>query len=57
MMNSVRQYYIDVLAEIADSDIAQRILRDLYGKPHLKFIKYDREPLSQYVRQSNYALA
>ena len=56
MMNSIRQYYADVLAEIADSDMTQNILRQLYQQPHLQYVKFDKEPLSKYIRKSNYAL-
>ena len=57
MMNSVRYYYKEILAEIADSNMAQSILRDIYRKPQLQYISGSNVKISKYIRNSNYALS
>lgn len=57
MMNSVRYYYKEILAEIADSNMAQNILRSIYRKPHLQYISGSNVKISSYIRNSNYALS
>lgn len=56
MMNSVRKHYRNILAEVADSNSMERILRDLYKDPNLKYTK-EGSNLGDVIRQSQYALA
>ena len=55
-MNIVRQLYIDILCEIADSTLLQDILREITGN---RFLVYQKgcNNLSEYIRESNYALS
>ena len=54
-MNWVRLNYIEILAELADSTILQDILREITGT-NGTLVKSTPD-LSQYIRQSNYALS
>lgn len=53
-MNHLRQHYINIFAELADSTTLDMILTGIYGKPG----KYEKlsDDLSDLIRQSNYAL-
>jgi hypothetical protein len=53
-MNHLRQHYINVFAELADSRVLEMILGNIYGKSG----KYQKlsDDLSQLIRNSNYAL-
>lgn len=54
-MNNVRQTYIDVLAEIADSNMLNAMLTDIAGYPmHIEKLS---EGLGDQVRQAEYPLA
>lgn len=54
-MNEVRQNYNDILAEIAESNILSRILRELLGV-RVNFPKMSHN-LSKYIRDADYALS
>lgn len=54
-MNHLRQHYINVLAELADSDLLSDILSQIHGKKGT-FRKLSTN-LSALIRQSNYALS
>lgn len=54
-MNHLRQHYINILAELADSVIIDDILSQLHGKPG-NFPKLSNN-LSDCIRHSNYALS
>lgn len=58
-MNEVRRIYKELLAEIAESDIAQRIFRELLGDPKLVYVRQsDGKELAKIIREeSNYCLA
>ena len=53
-MNHLRQHYINVFAELAESRVLDMILSDIYGKPG----RYGKlsEDLGDLIRGSNYAL-
>lgn len=53
-MNHLRQHYINVFAELAESTVLDMILTCIYGKPG----KYEKlsEDLGDLIRGSNYAL-
>ena len=53
-MNHLRQHYINVFAELADSTVLDMILTDIYGKAG-KYQKLSTD-LSKDIRESNYAL-
>ena len=54
-MNHVRQTYIDLLAELADSNILDAILSDVNGSPiHVEKLSKN---LSKLIRQAEYPLA
>lgn len=55
-LNRMRYWYKEILAELADSNILQDILRQLSNNPRYVFQKYSNN-LSKYIRESNYALA
>ncbi len=54
-MNHVRHIYIDILAELADSNILNAILSDIAGKP-INISKMS-ENLSELIRSSEYAIS
>lgn len=56
-VNQMRIHYRNILADIADSDIMQSILNQLY-KPQHKSITFRKESddLSSYILNSNYAI-
>ena len=58
-MNSVRELYKEILAEIAESDMLQDILRQLYNDSALVYIKEgDGNLLAKTIREnSQYALS
>ena len=53
--NHVRQHYINIFAELADSDLLSDILSQIHGKTG-KFTKQSNN-LSSAIRGSNYALS
>lgn len=55
-MNKVRQNYVDILAEIAQMDILQSILREVSGNPALVYVKYS-DDLHTSILESEYALS
>lgn len=54
-LNRMRYWYKEILAELADSNILEDILRQLSNNPRYVFHKYSKD-LSKYIRESNYAL-
>ena len=54
-MNYVRQNYIDIFAQIADSDMLSAIASQISGK-RISVAKLSND-LSKYIRQSNYMLS
>lgn len=54
-VNHMRQHYINILAELADSDIVSDILSQLHGTPG-SFTKLSND-LSKHIRNANYALS
>lgn len=54
-MNYLRQQYINILAELADSDLISDLLSQIHGTPG-HFAKKSTN-LSQLIRKSNYALS
>lgn len=54
-MNHLRQHYINIFAEIADSELLSDLLSQLYGVPG-KADKLSKN-LGDLIRQSNYALS
>jgi hypothetical protein len=53
-MNSLRWHYKEVLADIADSNLIDDLMSQIFGKP-LKYAKKSPD-LGDYIRKSNYAL-
>lgn len=53
-MNYLRQHYIDVFAELADSTVLEMVLSGIYGKKGT-YQKLSQD-LSESIRTSNYAL-
>jgi len=54
-MNHLRQHYINILAELAESNVLSDILSQLYGIPgHADKLSNN---LGQLIRGSNYALS
>ena len=53
-MNHLRQHYINIFAELAESTTLDMILSGIYGKPG----KYEKlsDDLGDLIRGSNYAL-
>lgn len=54
-MNATRSNYIDIFAQLADSNILQAIASQITGK-HIPVQKYTND-LSTYIRKSNYMLS
>jgi hypothetical protein len=54
-MNHLRQHYINVMAELADSTVLNSIFNDLYGVTEMVYMKNSTN-LSTHIRNSNYAL-
>jgi hypothetical protein len=54
-MNYVRQNYIDIFAQIADSNMLSAIASQISGK-RIPVAKLSND-LSKYIRQSNYMLS
>lgn len=54
-MQQVRENYVNILADIADSDLLQNILSELLGE-NIIYKKYSNN-LAPLIRQSNYALS
>lgn len=54
-MNKVRYWYKEILAELADSNLLQDILRQLYQDDSI-VVEKDIPNLSDYIRNSNYSL-
>lgn len=55
-MNHIRQFYNDILAEIADSNIMQNILDNIAPNTGRVFTKFSWD-LGDQIRQNNYALS
>lgn len=55
-MNKVRQNYVEILAEIADSNILQNILREVTQNFSLVYKKYSND-LGKSILESEYALS
>lgn len=55
-MNKVRYWYKEILAELADSNILQDMLREITGDNTIEIQKLS-EGLGDIIRQSNYALS
>ena len=55
-MNNVRQNYIDILAEIAESNLLQDILREITGQDDL-IVTTKNENIAPLIRESEYALS
>ncbi|ARM71051.1 hypothetical protein pVco7_gp062 [Vibrio phage pVco-7] len=55
--NQMRRYYTDILAQMAESNMIQDILRELYHNPNLVYQKEgDGMALAEAIRGSNYAI-
>ncbi|UYF10837.1 DNA-directed RNA polymerase 2 [Vibrio phage 12VC501] len=55
--NQMRQYYIDICAQMAESNMIQSILRELYFNPNLRYVKEGNHlELAKAIRNSNYAI-
>lgn len=56
-LNQMRQYYIDILAQMSEARFIEPILRELYDNPNLR---YEKEgcgyALANAIRNSNYAI-
>lgn len=55
-MNTVRYWYKEILAELADSHIMQSILRQIYRNAKLTLTR-SSENLGKLIRESNYGIA
>jgi len=55
-MNTVRYWYKEILAELADSHIMQDILRQIHNNPKLTLDRAS-EDLGDLIRNSNYGIA
>lgn len=55
-MNTVRYWYKEILAELADSHIMQSIIRQIYGSNQINLTRAS-ENLGDLIRQSNYGIA
>jgi DNA-directed RNA polymerase len=55
-MDKVRQNYVEILAEIADSNILQDMLREVTGNPALVYQKYSND-MGKEILESEYALS
>jgi len=53
-MNNLRQHYINIFAELAESTVLEMILSGIYGKPG-KYKKLSTD-LGDLIRESSYAL-
>ena len=54
---AMRQNYVNILAEIADSNLAQQMLRDMYEDQSIMYHKQSgHEQLSSMIRKSRYAI-
>lgn len=51
----MRQHYINILAELADSDLLSDVFSQIHGT-NGTYTKLSND-LSKYIRQSNYALS
>ena len=55
--NQMRQYYIDICAQMAESNMIQNILRELYFNPNLRYVKEGNHlELAKAIRNSNYSI-
>lgn len=54
-LNYLRQQYINTLVELAQSNLLQDLLRQLYKQPKLQYIKQS-ENLAEYIKNSNYGI-
>ena len=55
-MNHIRRNYIEIMAELADSNVMRDIFREVTNNPKLGFSKYSNT-LGNAIRQSEYALS
>ena len=55
-MNNVRRNYIEILAEIAESDLLQNILREVTGDHGIVLTKRNGN-IAPLIRESEYALS
>lgn len=54
-MNHLRQHYINIFAELAESNLLDDLLSQIHGKPgHFKKLSNN---LGELIRGSNYALS
>lgn len=57
MMNTMRKYYNEILASIAESTMCEQISRQLYNNPNLEFGKLsDGNELATLIRGANYSI-
>jgi len=55
--NQMRQYYIDICAQMSESNFIEPILRELYNNPYLQYQKVGcGNELAKAIRGSNYAI-
>ncbi|APD18106.1 RNA polymerase [Vibrio phage JSF3] len=55
--NQMRQYYIDICAQMTESNMIQNILRELYFNPNLRYVKEGKHlELAKAIRNSNYSI-
>lgn len=55
--NQMRQYYIDICAQMTESNMIQNILRELYFNPNLRYVKEGNSlELAKAIRNSNYSI-
>ena len=52
-MGTLREVYLEIMQEIADSDLAQTILREITGRPNAVYKKFTND-LSSQMMNSNY---
>jgi len=55
-VNRVRYWYKEILAELADAEVLSDIMNQLHNSPNGSYPKLSQD-LSQYIRNSNYALS
>lgn len=55
MMNTMRQYYVDIMGEVADSELATQMLRQIYEDPTIVYHKHSTD-LSKYIAEAQYAI-
>ncbi len=55
-MNQVRQFYIDIFVEMANSTMMQDILNELRGREKITYYKWSKK-LAKHIRKSEYLLS